>query len=47
MGPNDYHLESNLAGKGIRLKKGEVSFFFLIQVTWVQIPLDSLLMREL
>lgn len=32
MGANDYNLESNLAGKSIRLAKGEVSSFFPFQV---------------
>ena len=32
VGANDYNLESNLAGKSIRLEKGEVSSFCPFQV---------------
>lgn len=45
MGPNDYNLESNLAGKGIRLEKREVSFLFSLQVILgsdsIRLPIDE------
>lgn len=44
-GPNDYNLESNLAGKGIRLEKREVSFLFSLQVILgsdsIRLPIDE------
>lgn len=45
VGPNDQNPESNLAGKYIRLEKGEVSSLFSFQVILGSVLLDYLLMN--